>query len=148
VPALLLQSLVENAIVHGLEPQLAGGAVHISARADGNTLVLQVADDGTGFDAAHTTEGFGIGQVRERLATCYGTEATIDLVAACAVKPWATGLNGLKNMPTSTSSGTNEPVTAQGCTVTLRLPLSTQPSMPPPTLSTNMLSHAAPSCPP
>jgi Histidine kinase len=142
VPALLLQSLVENAIVHGLEPQLAGGTVHISARADGNTLVLQVTDDGAGFDAAHTTEGFGIGQVRERLATCYGTEATIDLIAACAVKTWTSGQNSLKNMPASTvdnSSSLHEAnaslsaahtETAHGCTVTLRIPLTASVALP------------------
>jgi hypothetical protein len=149
VPALLLQSLVENAIVHGLEPQLAGGAVHISARTEGPMLVLQVADNGAGFDAAHSTEGFGIGQVRERLATLYGSQATINLVAACAVNTWAIGQNSLKNEPKNMLEGLSsldapqEPLdhartqACHGCTVTLRLPLSTPIAPIAPALHTN-----------
>ncbi len=103
VPPLILQSLVENCIVHGLEPTVAGGDITISAQMDGATLVLQVADTGMGFDAANTPEGFGITQVRERLATRYGSQATINLVAACAINHWATDQ---KTSPNTPSSGT------------------------------------------
>jgi Histidine kinase len=99
VPPLILQSLVENCIVHGLEPTVAGGSITISAQMDGTTLVLQVTDTGMGFDAANTPEGFGITQVRERLATRYGNQATINLVAACAINHWASGQNALQNTP-------------------------------------------------
>jgi sensor histidine kinase YesM len=112
VPPLVLQSLVENAIVHGLEPKVAGGEIHISARAEQGRLVLQVSDTGVGFDAANTPEGFGITQVRERLTTRYGTQATINLVAAPAIFQGATDRNGTQNGGSA------------GCTVLLRLPLS------------------------
>jgi signal transduction histidine kinase len=78
VPPLLLQPLVENAIRHGLEPQVAGGRIVISARAAGSSLVLEVSDTGAGMllDAATSTgstgtgkEGFGLAQVRERVAS-------------------------------------------------------------------------------
>ncbi|HRK39382.1 MAG TPA: histidine kinase [Burkholderiaceae bacterium] len=93
IPPLLLQPLVENAIQHGLEPQVAGG--HILVRANqtdtpqGPALRLEVTDDGAGTAAtlpsvtstpAQTT-GFGTTQVRERLATAYGDRATFDLIA-------------------------------------------------------------------
>jgi hypothetical protein len=111
VPPLVLQSLVENAIVHGLEPKVAGGEVHISALVDAGQLVLQVRDTGVGFDPAGTPEGFGITQVRERLAARYGQQATIDLVAVCAIDQTARGQNGVRNS------------SPEGCTVLLRLPL-------------------------
>jgi Histidine kinase len=101
VPPLILQSLVENCIVHGLEPTVAGGSITISAQMDGTTLVLQVTDTGMGFDAANTPEGFGITQVRERLATRYGNQATINLVAAHANIHWAGDQKSSTNTPSS-----------------------------------------------
>ena len=52
LPALTLQPLVENAIVHGLEPQIGGGTVRIAATFDRGSLVLTVEDDGAGIGAA------------------------------------------------------------------------------------------------
>jgi Histidine kinase len=111
VPPLVLQSLVENAIVHGLEPKVAGGAIHISARAEHDQLALQVRDTGVGFDATNTPEGFGITQVRERLVTRYGKQATIKIEAAPAILQGAAGQNSPKNS------------TSEGCSVVLRIPL-------------------------
>jgi len=88
VPPLLLQPLVENAIRHGLEPQLAGGSVTVQARLleGGTRLQLSVHDTGTGPGDALDTAGtqFGLQQVRERLATLYGVAATLELIAASA----------------------------------------------------------------
>ena len=83
VPTLLLQPLVENSIKHGLEPKVAGGSIRVLARREGDHLLLEVADTGVGFDAAAApTSGFGIGQVRERLATAYGSAARMTGLAA------------------------------------------------------------------
>jgi hypothetical protein len=88
VPALLLQPLVENAIRHGLEPAIDGGALHIEARrveVDGRTrLHLRVFDSGSGdpLGAMTNSTGFGLTQVRERLATLYGPGATLSLSRA------------------------------------------------------------------
>lgn len=87
VPALLLQPLVENSIQHGLEPQVEGGSIRVSARQDGADLVLDVVDTGVGLaspaNATHATSGpgFGVAQVRERLATVYGSRASVALCA-------------------------------------------------------------------
>ena len=83
VPTLLLQPLVENSIGHGLEPKVEGGRIGISARRNGNRLVLEVRDSGVGLPPATATTptGFGLAQVRERLSTLYGPAATLDLVA-------------------------------------------------------------------
>ena len=91
LPPLLLQPLVENAIRHGLEPQLAGGRITVRAQAtdQGRRLQLCVHDTGPGpnqgLDATATPgSGFGLQQVRERLATLYGPEGTLELIAASA----------------------------------------------------------------
>jgi sensor histidine kinase YesM len=86
VPPLLLQPLVENAIRHGLEPKVEGGTVAVQARVvDGRTLVLQVRDDGLGPDAATSaTSGHGVAldNIRQRLRSRYGDEASLDLQPA------------------------------------------------------------------
>jgi len=88
VPPLLLQPLVENAIVHGLEPTVAGGTVQIQALRETDSagrswLVLQVRDSGARLhaNAAATSSRFGLVQVRERLLACYGPQATLELIA-------------------------------------------------------------------
>ena len=93
VPPLLLQPLLENAIRHGLEPQVRGGHITVRARVlPGSApprLQLQVLDTGAGLDdldAAHaaTGSGFGLSHVRERLATLYGKQGTLELIAVSA----------------------------------------------------------------
>jgi len=90
VPALLLQPLVENAIRHGLEPQIAGGEIVVRARAtqDGRQLLLEVLDNGAGLAAEPPDiaavpgqRHFGLEQVRERLLTLYGSQAQLSLQA-------------------------------------------------------------------
>ena len=79
VPSLLLQPLVENAIQHGLEPKVAGGEIRVAARREGDEVVVEVCDTGVGLsgDGPASGKGFGMTQVRERLATLYGERASI-----------------------------------------------------------------------
>ncbi len=85
VPPLLLQALVENAIKHGLEPKLEGGSVNVRAYQQDQRVTLEVADTGVGLAAGNTSaQGFGLTQVRERLQTHYGPQATLELVADSA----------------------------------------------------------------
>ena len=95
VPTLLLQPLVENSIQHGLEPKVEGGRITVSALREGDALVLRVADTGVGTTDARSrglssgsntasapvSGGFGLTQVRERLATLYGATAALDFSA-------------------------------------------------------------------
>jgi LytS/YehU family sensor histidine kinase len=98
VPALLLQPLVENSIQHGLEPKVEGGQITVSARAEAGELVLEVADTGVGAAPLPSAgKGFGLQQVRERLATLYGAAGAIDFVAARASGARATVRFPLKN---------------------------------------------------
>ncbi len=79
-PPLMLPSLVENAIKHGLEPQREGGKVTISARAADGKLSVSVADTGRGFSDAPGT-GVGLTNIRERLTALYGEEGKLTLEA-------------------------------------------------------------------
>ena len=79
-PPLMLPSLVENAIKHGLEPQREGGSVTIGAAAVDGSIRMTVADTGRGFGEA-PGEGVGLANIRERLAALYGDAAKLTLVA-------------------------------------------------------------------
>ncbi len=78
-PPLMLPSLVENAIKHGLEPQREGGTVTIRASANGK-LRLSVSDTGRGF-ADTLGSGVGLANIRERLAALYGDKGKLTLEA-------------------------------------------------------------------
>jgi len=84
VPPLLLQPLVENAIKHGLEPQVAGGCIRVAAVREGTTLKLSVRDTGVGLAAVPSAAGtaFGLEQVRARLRALHGDRATLTLQPA------------------------------------------------------------------
>ena len=70
---------MENSIQHGLEPKVEGGRITVTARREGESLLLRVADTGVGTAKAPANErGFGLTQVRERLATLYGRGAALD----------------------------------------------------------------------
>jgi len=86
VPPLLLQPLVENSIRHGLEPKVEGGEIVVRARTEAGQLVIEVNDTGVGLDAAPPSEGsgFGLEQVRERLATVYGAQGRMSIGPAPA----------------------------------------------------------------
>ena len=87
VPPLLLQPLVENAVQHGLEPQLQGGTVTLSARLRDGRLVLEVSDDGRGPTPAPPAgrrpgSGLGLAYVRSRLQSRYDGRASLSLQPA------------------------------------------------------------------
>ncbi|MCC2961545.1 histidine kinase [Massilia sp. IC2-278] len=87
-PPMMLQTLIENAIKHGLEPKIAGGTILVRARVEGATLVVDVCDDGVGIDL-HADEGVGLANIRERLQLLYGAQAELVIEApvsggACA----------------------------------------------------------------
>ena len=71
LPPMMLQTLVENAIKHGLEPMPGGGTIWI-LRAKPGSVSLTVADDGRGFSEDGGGTGIGLKNVRERLRLAYG----------------------------------------------------------------------------
>ena len=79
-PPMMLQSLVENAIKHGLEPKADGGSLTVSAEVAHGKLQVSVADTGVGFARAATAgTGTGLTNIRERLKLIYGDAAELRI---------------------------------------------------------------------
>ena len=79
-PPMMLQSLVENAIKHGLEPKAEGGRLTVSADVVHGKLAVTVADTGLGFGKAATAgTGIGLSNIRERLQLLYGGKAGLKV---------------------------------------------------------------------
>ncbi len=104
LPSMMLQTLVENAIKHGLEPKPGGGTIWILARGFGDHATLTVADDGQGFNTHSHGTGIGLANLRERLRLMYGAAASFAIVS---------------NFPS-------------GVAATITLPLPASPPLPPP----------------
>ncbi len=75
-PPMMIQTLVENAIKHGLEPKTDGGHIHIGARHGEGEIIVEVTDSGLGFNL-HAEEGIGLSNIRERLKVLYGFRAAL-----------------------------------------------------------------------
>jgi signal transduction histidine kinase len=80
-PPLLLISLVENAIKHGIEPRPGPGEVRIEALRHVDRLDLRVSDNGVGLKPG-LGSGLGLTNIREQLRTRYGARAELDLRSA------------------------------------------------------------------
>ncbi|MCG3188751.1 MAG: hypothetical protein LKCHEGNO_00906 [Burkholderiaceae bacterium] len=79
-PPMMIQTLVENAIKHGLEPKPEGGRLDVRAEVQHGKLAVTVADTGVGFGKAATAgTGVGLANIRERLALLYGNKATLSV---------------------------------------------------------------------
>ncbi|MFZ6818106.1 sensor histidine kinase [Undibacterium sp. Ji22W] len=83
VPPLMLISLVENAVKHGIELKKGPVEIHVTAsRFDaqqGAQLCLSVADNGVGFGASSSGSGIGLSNIRERLRQLHGNDASLEL---------------------------------------------------------------------
>lgn len=73
---MLIQPLVENAILHGLEPKATAGKVTIRAMQNRGRLRVTVADNGQGLGQAGP-QGTGLANVRERLISLYGDKGRL-----------------------------------------------------------------------
>ncbi|WP_343635836.1 histidine kinase [Roseateles sp.] len=79
-PPMMIQSLVENAIKHGLEPKAEGGSLTLKAEIVHGKLQVVVADTGLGFGRAATSgTGVGLANIRERLSLLYGKAASLTV---------------------------------------------------------------------
>jgi len=79
-PPMMLQTLVENSIKHGLEPKPEGGAMTLSADVVNGNLRVAVSDTGLGFGVAGSGGGgVGLNNVRERLQALFGARARLTI---------------------------------------------------------------------
>jgi signal transduction histidine kinase len=86
-PPMMLQSLVENAIKHGIEPKPEGGKVRVAAGVNNSQLWVEVSDTGVGvpdgdlLDGPTSGTGVGLQNIRERLAMLYPGKSRLMLVS-------------------------------------------------------------------
>jgi len=79
-PPMMLLTLVENAVKHGLNPSPHGGDISVRAQRVGPGFMLSVADTGVGFGVAATGgTGVGLANTRARLTALYGDAASLEL---------------------------------------------------------------------
>jgi signal transduction histidine kinase len=78
VPPIMLLTLVENAIKHGLNPLTEGGRVRVAAHVERDHLILTVADTGVGFGTA-SGSGIGLANIAARLASQFGDRGVLTL---------------------------------------------------------------------
>ena len=77
IPPLMLMTLVENAVKHGIAP-VGRGHVRLAASSGDGKLTVRVEDDGRGL-SGDAKPGVGLANVRERIATLFGSDASLDL---------------------------------------------------------------------
>ena len=82
LPPLLLQPLVENALLHGIEPSIDGGEIRIVGRVEAAMLKLDVIDTGVGLGhSTHLHGGVGLANVRTRMETLYGEQGRVSIAS-------------------------------------------------------------------
>jgi signal transduction histidine kinase len=82
IAPMLIQPLVENAVMHGLEPKVAGGTIVLRAHVVDGHLAIEVADDGVGIGNAPPRSGGGVGManVKARAQSVHGAAAQVQLL--------------------------------------------------------------------
>lgn len=104
MPSMMLQTLVENAIKHGLEPKPGGGTIWLLARTHDDQVAVTVADDGMGFNTQTAGTGIGLNNVRERLRLTYGQRASFAIVSN-----FPHGVAATINLPRQPAAATTPP---------------------------------------
>src|SRR5262245_6042245 len=77
VPPLLIQPLVENAVVHGVSQLVEGGTIRIAASRGGPTLTIKVENPCDPERPQRQRPGFGLDLLRRRVVTQFGAEGTV-----------------------------------------------------------------------
>jgi len=128
VPSLLLQPLVENSIKHGVARKPGPGHIAISARRDGDKLLLEVRDDGVGLSEDSLTalqKGIGVSTTRARLQHLFGADFRFEFhrlqqgLAVVIALPWRTGddrdhlSSGSPNRPLVPTDGYHDDAVAE-----------------------------------
>jgi signal transduction histidine kinase len=83
VPVFAVQTLIENAVRHGVAPRIEPTTIALSGAADDGALTVTVRDDGAGAspETLARTPGSGLARLRDRLAVLYGNRGRLDLSA-------------------------------------------------------------------
>ena len=81
IPGLILQPIIENAVIHGVARSTSPVIVSLSARAESGVLQIVVEDDAARQPATSSGHGIGLRNVRDRLVARYGSRASLTVMA-------------------------------------------------------------------
>jgi LytS/YehU family sensor histidine kinase len=79
VPALSLQTLVENSVKHAVGSRFEGAEIRVAAFERGGSVFVQVSDDGPGFTEKAILPGHGLHNLQQRLVTLFGPGARLEI---------------------------------------------------------------------
>ena len=79
VPPLALQTLVENSIKHAVAPSRHGGEIRVAARMVSGCLLLEVSDDGPGFERPSLQQGHGLENLQDRLTALFDGQGRLEI---------------------------------------------------------------------
>jgi len=79
IPALSLQTLVENSVKYAVAAHLDGANIRVSARSQNGILRLEVSDDGPGFTPQAIRPGHGLANLEGRMAALFGGAARLEI---------------------------------------------------------------------
>jgi sensor histidine kinase YesM len=80
-PPMILLTLVENAVRHGIDPSEEGGRIEVRTQVENGRLRAQVVDTGVGLQAGGDGLGTGLSTLRERLQLAFGGDAQVRLAS-------------------------------------------------------------------
>lgn len=88
IPALTIEPIVENAILHGIKPKISGGSVRVSLYEDENFWFVNIEDDGVGFDIGKVDRAHSIGlqNVKKRMSHFEGCGINIESTIGSGTK--------------------------------------------------------------
>jgi sensor histidine kinase YesM len=81
VPAYALQTLIENSMKHAIATRREGGFISVRIAQEGDSLVVEVRDDGPGFSREALRAGHGLDMLEQRLEALYGPTASIEIAS-------------------------------------------------------------------
>jgi sensor histidine kinase YesM len=79
VPALSVQTLIENSVRHAVAARLEGAEIRLAAFAQGERICVEVSDDGPGFAVAAIRPGHGLDNLQRRLAALFGPVGKLEI---------------------------------------------------------------------
>lgn len=86
VPALTVQPLVENAVKYGVAPKVGKGTILVSAKRQGGSCLISVANDGAGWGKGMRGTGEGIANIRERLKLAFGDQGDLKYLDSSGIE--------------------------------------------------------------
>ena len=79
IPPMMIQTLVENGIKHGISKQKKGGFIDVKTFLESDFLLIQIRNSGVYLDEAQTDQKYGLSNTRKRLALIYGEKAEFKI---------------------------------------------------------------------